>query len=81
MKITHTTKVQPYSYFLGEFKLEETTSHSYLGVEIRNDLKWNHHINYKVTAAANRRARIFETEHFILFSQVRNTKAKLSTPW
>ncbi len=34
MKITHTTKVQPYSY--GESMLEETTSPSYLGVEIRN---------------------------------------------
>ncbi len=72
MKITHATKIQPYSYFLGESKLEETTSHSYLGVEIRNDLKWNHHIN-KVTAAANRSLGFLRRN---ISSCSRNTKAK-----
>lgn len=40
-------------YSLGKSILEETTSHSYLGVEISQDLKWDTHIS-KITASANK---------------------------
>ena len=38
---------------LGNSVLQQTKSHSYLGVEINQDLKWDTHIN-KITAKANR---------------------------
>ncbi|XP_072030452.1 uncharacterized protein [Amphiura filiformis] len=41
------------NYNLGNSSLVETTSHSYLGVEISQDLKWDTHIS-KVTASANK---------------------------
>ena len=40
-------------YKLGNATLQETDSHSYLGVEIQKDLKWNTHIN-KITASASK---------------------------
>ena len=53
MKVTHAKNPQPYKYHLGDSTLEETSSHTYLGVEIKNDLKWNLHVN-KIRSAANR---------------------------
>ena len=40
-------------YNLGGSELEELSSHSYLGVEISQDLKWNTHIA-KITTSANK---------------------------
>ena len=40
-------------YKLGNATFQETESHSYLGVEIQKDLKWNTHIN-KITASASK---------------------------
>ena len=40
-------------YNLGGTELQETTSHSYLGVNISQDLKWDTHIS-KITTSANR---------------------------
>ena len=40
-------------YNLGGSELEELSSHSYLGVEISHDLKWNTHIA-KITSSANK---------------------------
>ena len=41
------------NYTLGESILQETTSHSYLGVDIASHLKWDTHIN-RITASANK---------------------------
>ena len=38
---------------LGDSVLQDTTSHTYLGVEIQQDLKWNSHIN-NITAQARK---------------------------
>ena len=53
MNVTRKRKPFANSYHLKGSTLENTNSSSYLGVTIRNDLKWNDHIN-KVTAKANR---------------------------
>ena len=42
-----------HTYSLANTILQETNSHSYLGVEISNDLKWNKHIN-NIAAKSNR---------------------------
>ena len=41
------------SYTLGGTVLQETSAHSYLGVDIASDLKWDTHIN-KITSTANK---------------------------
>jgi hypothetical protein len=41
------------NYRLGNSILEETRTHTYLGVDIQDDLKWNTHIN-RVTAKASK---------------------------
>ena len=38
--LLHARSPKQFKYTLGGTTLEETTSHSYLGVEITNDLKW-----------------------------------------
>ena len=40
-------------YTIGGTVLQETPSHSYLGVEISNDLKWDKHIS-NITSSANK---------------------------
>ena len=39
-------------YKLGDSELQETSSHSYLGVEIQQDLKWNSHIHNIIAQAS-----------------------------
>ena len=41
------------SYKLGNSILQETKQHSYLGVDIQNDLKWDTHIN-RITSSASK---------------------------
>ena len=41
------------NYKLGDSILQETKTHTYLGVDIQHDLKWNTHIN-RITASASR---------------------------
>ena len=53
LKVTHTKTPKQHKYTLGSNILQETTSHTYLGVELSGDLKWTTHIN-KITAKANR---------------------------
>jgi hypothetical protein len=53
MRITQSKKPLQYNYKLNNSTLQETSSHSYLGVEISQDLKWNQHIN-NIAAKANR---------------------------
>ncbi|XP_072025079.1 uncharacterized protein [Amphiura filiformis] len=53
VRITHKKKPIEVEYTLGDSTLQETKSHTYLGVEITNDLKWAKHIN-NITAKANR---------------------------
>ena len=53
MKIDHSQNTSTHEYKLGDTTLQETTSHTYLGVDITKDLKWNQHVN-KITASANR---------------------------
>ena len=53
MKVTHSTNPSSHVYHLGQSNLQETSSHTYLGVEITKDLRWNQHVN-KITATANR---------------------------
>ena len=45
--------VKQFNHTLGNTTLQETESHSYLGVYIIKDLNWNNHI-HKITASANR---------------------------
>ncbi|XP_072022924.1 uncharacterized protein [Amphiura filiformis] len=47
------TKPKTHQYKLGNTILAQTSSHTYLGVEISEDLKWNNHIN-KITAKSSR---------------------------
>lgn len=53
MRLTHSKKPKLYDYKLGDSILQETKSHSYLGVTITNDLTWNNHI-IQITSTANR---------------------------
>ena len=53
MKLTHSKNPSTYDYKLGTTSLQETTNHTYLGVDITNDLRWNQHVN-KITSSANR---------------------------
>ena len=53
MRLTHSKKPKLYDYKLGDSILQETKSHSYLGVTLTNDLTWNNHI-IQVASTANR---------------------------
>ena len=53
LRITHKTNPIYVDYKIGEDILQQTQSHSYLGVELTQDLKWNTHVN-NITAKANR---------------------------
>ena len=53
LKVTNSKTPKQHTYTLGNSTLQETHSHTYLGVELSSDLKWKNHIN-KITAKANR---------------------------
>ncbi|XP_072036699.1 uncharacterized protein [Amphiura filiformis] len=53
LRLTHAKTPKQHQYTLGNKILQNTSSHSYLGVEITSDLKWGNHIQSKV-AKANR---------------------------
>ena len=53
LKISRARNIKQHKYKLSNTFLQETTSHTYLGVEISNDLKWTNHINI-ITAKASR---------------------------
>ena len=53
LKVTHSQNPKDHSYSLANTILQETNSHSYLDIEISNDLKWNKHIN-QIAAKWNR---------------------------
>ncbi|KAK2144664.1 hypothetical protein NP493_4153g00000 [Ridgeia piscesae] len=53
MRLTHARNIKQFNYTLGNTKLQETDSHSYLGMCITKDLNWNKHIP-QITASANR---------------------------
>ena len=53
MRLTHARNIKPFNYTLGNTTLQETDSHSYLGIRITKDLNWNKHI-HQITASANR---------------------------
>ena len=72
MKVTHSNHPLPFKYHLGDSILQETSSHTYLGVELSSDLKWNSQVN-KVRASANRSLGFLRRN---ISSCSRNTKAK-----
>ena len=45
LRITHARSLHQYSYTLNNTTLQDTDSHTYLGVDISHDLTWNSHIN------------------------------------
>ena len=53
MRLTHARNVKQFNYTLGNTTLQETGSHSFLGVCITKDLNWNKHI-HQIIASANR---------------------------
>ena len=53
LRITHKTNPVAADYTLGGSVLKQLKIHTYLGVEITEDLKWNTHVS-KLTAKANR---------------------------
>ena len=53
LKISHAQELRTHTYSLNQSILQETDSHSYLGVEVSRSLKWNKHINH-MTAKGNR---------------------------
>ena len=53
MRLTHARNIKQFDYTLGNTTLQETDSHSYLGICITKDLNWNKHI-HQITASANR---------------------------
>ena len=53
VRLTHAKKHKIFNYKLGDSILQETKSHSYLGVTLTSDLTWNDHIN-QTSSKANR---------------------------
>ena len=53
MRLTHAKKHKIFNYKLSDSILQETKSHSYLGVTLTSDLSWNDHIN-QTSSKANR---------------------------
>ena len=53
LRLSRARSPKQFKYTLGGTTLAETTSHSYLGIEITGDLKWGNHI-HSITAKANR---------------------------
>ena len=53
LRLSHARSPKQFKYTLGNSTLQETTSHSYLGVEITHSLNWGNHVNI-ITAKANR---------------------------
>lgn len=53
MKISHSHSVRSHSYLLNNSKLAEVDTHTYLGVDLSKDLKWNKHVD-RITAKSNR---------------------------
>lgn len=51
LKITHSRSLPTHQYKLGQTTLEETDSHSYLGVHITKNLKWDNQICHSVSKA------------------------------
>ena len=45
LKISHSRNQSNHQYKLGQSILQETDSHSYLGVTITKDLKWDKHVH------------------------------------
>ena len=53
MRLAHARNIKQLNYTLGKTTLQETDSHSYLGLCITKDLNWNKHI-HQITASASR---------------------------
>ena len=53
MRISQARSQLHFEYSLNGSQLQSTSCHSYLGVEISSDLKWNNHIS-RISAKANR---------------------------
>ena len=53
LRITHAKQPQKYTYTLNNTELQETQTHTYLGVDLSHDLTWNSHIN-RIATKANR---------------------------
>jgi hypothetical protein len=53
MHITHARSPHQYTYSLNNTILNETTTHTYLGVDLTKDLTWNTHID-RITSKANK---------------------------
>ena len=53
MHVTHARSPHLNTYTLNNIILNQTTSHSYLGVDLAEDLSWNSHIN-KIASKANK---------------------------
>ena len=53
LKVSNSHSPFTHSYSLNNTPLAETTSHTYLGVELSNNLKWNKHVDH-ITAKGNR---------------------------
>ncbi len=51
LKLSHSRKKSLHQYKLGHSVLQETNSHSYLGINITSDLKWDNHINHTISKA------------------------------
>ena len=53
LKVTRSKTPKQHKYRLSNSTLQETSSHTYLGVELSRNLRWTNHIN-KTTAKANK---------------------------
>ena len=53
LKVTRSKTPKQHKYRLSNSTLQETSSHTYLGVELSRDLRWTNHVN-KTTAKANK---------------------------
>ena len=53
VKVSNSNSPFTHSYSLNSTSLAVTTSHTYLGVELSNNLKWNKHFDH-ITAKGNR---------------------------
>ena len=53
LRVSHSKSIQHFSYTLNNTVLQETAAHTYLGVDLSHDLKWNTHVN-RIAAKANK---------------------------
>ena len=72
MRVTHARSPKVFDYKLGGHLLGVTNCHSYLGVDITNNLTWRNHIN-RITATANKQLGFIRRNLFSCTKEIKQT--------